>query len=494
MTVRLKNFLWMMAGIWTLGVGVYYFSITAIADLRYTRLDEVFGLTALILVYLDMLAVPTAFLFGKYFWAQVYKSVEKTLIGIALLFQLLHGAIAFFILLGGFAGFGFLDSRFRFGIIFSVLAAASMALALVDWKKSPKFFQHGRIFLIYLAGIFATLDALILNNNFYNLTALFPKIYFIGLAVLVLISAAALDEWMRRRQIAILNAGINAILSIIILSFAGFYYFNPKTVLPSSNPHAGHNMTGMVASGDPAKRYTVSFAATPANPKPGQNISLAFKVYDAASGNEVTDYEIIFDKLLHLVIVDQQLSFFNHIHPDHQGSTFTITTQFPHDGVYHLYLNFQPSGGAEQQFGFTLPVGNPPSFQPIAVDNTLTKTFGNYQISLSTADGRPFNAQNMSNAAQVLVFDFKNAQTGEPITDLQPYLGAFGHLVLINQETYEYVHIHPLASDNPVAGGPQVKFLPAALYAKIKPGIYRVFGQFKRNGQVFVADFTVNVN
>ncbi|MEO8065583.1 MAG: hypothetical protein ABI643_01860 [Candidatus Doudnabacteria bacterium] len=285
------------------------------------------------------------------------------------------------------------------------------------------------------------------------------------------------------------------VVAAVILGGLYFAYKHDPSPNKASDTMAGMNMAGMMMGGDASRRYTVSFATNPANPKPNQDTQLKFKIYDAASGNEVTDYSAVMTKLMHLVIVNSNLDYFEHIHPAQNGSEFTVTTSFPKADNYHLYINFQPNSATEQQIGFSLPVGVPASHTSshIPLDSTLTKTFGNYKVTLSSASSQ-FNANDMNNMAEVLNFHIVDAKTGQPVSDLQPYLGAFGHLVMINEQTYKYVHIHPVASDNTMAGGPDVKFLPAALFDKIEPGIYRVFAQFQHNDMVFVADFTIKIN
>src|SRR5262249_53184866 len=109
--------------------------------------------------------------------------------------------------------------------------------------------------------------------------------------------------------------------------------------------------------GDRTRRFTVSFSA-PDTINPNEDTTLSFKVNDASSGNETKLFQKVYSKFAHLVIVDSSLSYFSHIHPDVDGNNFTITTQFPKDGIYHLYINFQPFGAIEQQFAFTVNVGN----------------------------------------------------------------------------------------------------------------------------------------
>ncbi|MDE7552966.1 hypothetical protein CN324_15150 [Bacillus anthracis] len=87
----------------------------------------------------------------------------------------------------------------------------------------------------------------------------------------------------------------------------------------------------------------------------------------------------------------------------------------------------------------------------------------------------------------MLTFTFKNAKTKEPITDLQPYLGAVGHVVILDKDSKQYVHVHPMVED---AKGPEAVF--HATFPS--PGIYKVWGEFKQNNKVFTVPFVVEVS
>ena len=63
---------------------------------------------------------------------------------------------------------------------------------------------------------------------------------------------------------------------------------------------------------------------------------------------------------------------------------------------------------------------------------------------------------------------FRLSREGRPVADLEPYLGAMGHCVIISQDTQTYLHVHPeqLFTPGPDSrGGPDVPaltFTPAA--------------------------------
>ncbi len=202
---------------------------------------------------------------------------------------------------------------------------------------------------------------------------------------------------------------------------------------------------------------------------------------------------------MHLIIVNSELTYFTHIHPIQDTSDFVITTKFPSHGVYHLYVDFQPLGAIEQQFAFTVPVGvketDITNSANLPIDTALTKTFGDYEVSLATSG--PLKASAMTLGQQKLIFTLKAAKTKQPITTLKPYLASFGHLVMINQTSYDYLHVHPTNTTAPppnANGGPQVEFLPIGIYGPFKPGAHRVFAQFNPDGNLFTADFTVQVD
>jgi hypothetical protein len=94
-----------------------------------------------------------------------------------------------------------------------------------------------------------------------------------------------------------------------------------------------------------------------------------------------------------------------------------------------------------------------------------------------------------------LVFDIRHTDTRLPVTDLQTYLGAFGHLFVINEDMAQYVHSHPVETPSSalkladLRGGPSVMFegiLP-------KPGRYRAWAQFRYRNEIYTFRTTFEV-
>ena len=88
---------------------------------------------------------------------------------------------------------------------------------------------------------------------------------------------------------------------------------------------------------------------------------------------------------------------------------------------------------------------------------------------------------------------FADEKTGEPVKNLQRYLGAFGHAMMLSEDMTEHVHAHPeeMLEGTTITdgGGPDLVF--HALFPK--PGHYRIWLQFQRNDMLSTVPFTVRV-
>jgi hypothetical protein len=89
-----------------------------------------------------------------------------------------------------------------------------------------------------------------------------------------------------------------------------------------------------------------------------------------------------------------------------------------------------------------------------------------------------------------LVFTLQQAADQSPIIDLQPYLGAMGHLVIIHESNElampDYIHTHALQTDK------QNRIAFMTVFPKA--GWYKLFGQFNRGGTILTTAFWVRVD
>jgi hypothetical protein len=86
-----------------------------------------------------------------------------------------------------------------------------------------------------------------------------------------------------------------------------------------------------------------------------------------------------------------------------------------------------------------------------------------------------------------VAFSLTNAATGKPIRDLQPWLGAMAHLMLIHENGESFVHSHPDETDPRNGRNGTITFLCRLP----RPGLYKGWVQFKRAGKIETAPFVV---
>ena len=209
--------------------------------------------------------------------------------------------------------------------------------------------------------------------------------------------------------------------------------------------------------------YDVSLTTVPSVPEAGVPLTLRFEVHAPGSGELVRDFQMVHEQRYHLFVVSQDMSHFEHIHPV-QGAdgAWTIEVELPKPGYYKLLSDFVPTGGASQFVAMPLVtagyagdlVADGASLEP---DTRFTKTVGDLTATL-VFDPDPFVAGLYGH----LNFYLTHAETGEPVTDLQPYLGAFGHTLILSEDMVDYVHSHPidLAAGFDDDAGPMLFMLP----------------------------------
>lgn len=238
--------------------------------------------------------------------------------------------------------------------------------------------------------------------------------------------------------------------------------------------------------------FRLHVETTPRVVRSGQLTKLRFTVRHPLSGAQAKDFALMHDKLFHLFVVSRDMEEFAHIHPEHHpDGSFTIEHTLPKPGHYVLYSDFLAMGGGPQVVATPIVTAG--------VDTDIVASQARLKPDMPwmrTADGVKVELLNepstfLGGEEIDLLFKFTNASTDAPITDLQRYLGAFGHLLILSEDMTEYVHAHPREETQPdpsapPTGGPEVIFdaLPP------KPGRYRAWLQFQRNDKLTTVSFT----
>ncbi|MBD2078487.1 hypothetical protein [Leptolyngbya sp. FACHB-17] len=216
---------------------------------------------------------------------------------------------------------------------------------------------------------------------------------------------------------------------------------------------------------------------------PNTPVFLQIEVQDN-HGNAISQFESFQEQVMHLIAVSDDLQVFQHLHPIYKGNgRFDITAQFPQSGAYTLFSDYKPVGQPEQVSILKTTVdGTSPSAAHI--DWNRTRTFGQ-----TIVDFAPTQATVKAGEEVTLRFNLQDATTRQPVTNLQPYLGEKGHLVILRQSPAlsraDYVHAHAV----PNTPASQVHF--ATRFPQV--GKYKLWGQFNRGGEIVTADYWVDV-
>jgi hypothetical protein len=206
--------------------------------------------------------------------------------------------------------------------------------------------------------------------------------------------------------------------------------------------------------------------------------TLSFRILDA-HGDPVTAYTTQHERDLHLIVASQDTSEFRHVHPTlGVDGTWSIDWTWPAAGSHRIYADFLPAAAED---GLTLA-------QDVTVPGTVTTVPLPVASSTAVVDGYTVTLSgDLSTAGGPLAFEI--SRDGVPVTDLDPYLGAYGHLVALRVGDLAYLHTHPEGEAGVSEPGPQVEFVSTAP----SPGTYRLFLDFSHQGVVHTADFTVEV-
>jgi hypothetical protein len=270
-------------------------------------------------------------------------------------------------------------------------------------------------------------------------------------------------------------------------------------------PRCGMNLVR--AAPFDVRDYQLDFRTAPPLVKPGQKTTLRFQIRHPGSGDVIKKFEAVHERQYHLFVISQDMEYFEHIHPVEQADgTWTIEVILPKPGYYKVLSDFMPNGGAPQFIarplvtaGYTGDLESASAH--LVPDTNSTKSVDDITAALSY-DPQQFVVGLYGH----LNFHLTDTATGKPITDLQTYLGAFGHTLIMSEDMVDYVHSHPLdilAMPDDDGGPPVFLIPPGADLEKLrggpdvtfeglmpKPGRYRAWTQFRRNGKIHTFAFT----
>ncbi|MDQ2676200.1 MAG: DUF4396 domain-containing protein [Actinomycetota bacterium] len=225
----------------------------------------------------------------------------------------------------------------------------------------------------------------------------------------------------------------------------------------------------------------------------GSERELGFHI--AEGGEPVTEFDIEHERRMHLIVVRKDLTGFQHLHPrmDDAG-TWTTPITLDEAGDYRVYADFNHDGES-LTLASDLSVAGEADYEELPLQQTETETATGYEVGVEGEAGQAGKASELT---------FNVVRDGRPV-EVEPYLGADGHLVALREGDLAFLHVHPVGAGHEEEGtsheeegsshgaheegGEGIRFeteFPSE-------GSYRLFLQFKHNGEVHTAEFTREV-
>ncbi len=234
----------------------------------------------------------------------------------------------------------------------------------------------------------------------------------------------------------------------------------------------------------------------PADIQPGERTRVVVDVTDSSTGEPVTDITRSHDAWMHFIVTRDDLGEFSHLHaePTDNPGELAVDVVFPTAGDYQIHTEFRRQGEMsdvldDQQ----VRVGGTGTESPVTLTpGSRTEVVDGVQVSL---DGDA-----VVEKASEFTLTLADASTGEPIDDLQPYLAAAGHVVVMRADGSQFAHVHAEeedASGEPVFALPGQEFGPELdLHVRFETGgVYQLWAQFElSDGDVITVPFTVEAS
>ncbi|WP_049566528.1 hypothetical protein [Streptomyces sp. SBT349] len=243
-----------------------------------------------------------------------------------------------------------------------------------------------------------------------------------------------------------------------------------------TTPTAGPEAPGGLQISE--RGYTL---APPDEPLPaGERTDFRFRIL-GPDGEPLADYEKTHDKDLHLIVARRDLSGFQHVHPTlGADGAWSVPLTFANAGDHRIFADFSPAGDPDGPLTLGADVAVTGGYRPEPLpEPARTAGVDGYTVTL---DGDLAAGADSELTLSV-------SRDGRPVTDLEPYLGAYGHLVALRSGDLAYLHVHPQGEpgDGETPAGPGITFHTRAP----SEGTYRLYLDFQHNGAVRTAEFTV---
>ncbi len=243
--------------------------------------------------------------------------------------------------------------------------------------------------------------------------------------------------------------------------------------------------------------YRFRVETEPKVPVAGRETLVHVYILDPA-GNAVPTLQVHHERLAHFLLVSENLEEFHHLHAEDAGllteearkaGRFSFPVTLASGGRYVLAIDAVDKGFVVHK-DIALAVDGPAQ-GPTRWNFSPLRSQGPLGARLVLSAVRPA-------ATRVTTGTLQLESGGEPVADLQPYLGALMHLAIFREGASESAHNH--------GGGPEfapflrAKAIPGYRGPKLyfeqtfeRPGKYRLFAQLQRDATVYTLPFDIEV-
>jgi hypothetical protein len=193
-------------------------------------------------------------------------------------------------------------------------------------------------------------------------------------------------------------------------------------------------------------------------------------------GEPVHDFDLQHEKRMHLIIVRRDLTGFQHLHPTlAPDGTWSTRVTLDTAGSYRLFADFATDGEAHT-LAADISVDGLADLRALPAAAPVAETGDGYEVRL---------AGGAASAGTETDLAFTVTRSGRPV-EVEPYLGAGGHLVALREGDLAFLHVHPTEAASTAGSVSFMATFPTT-------GRYRLFLQFKHDGRVHTAAFTREV-
>ncbi len=282
-----------------------------------------------------------------------------------------------------------------------------------------------------------------------------------------------------------------ALAAVFGITLSAGRLVGPVNTTPTAAGHDAHSSPGAAhetGGSEPAAHLPEGLQVAqdgyslqlPQNEFPAGTATPIFFVVEGPDGKPVTDYTRQHEKELHFIAVRRDFSGFQHVHPIRSVDGTWSTNLALTPGSWRLFADFAAKGSDPMTLGTDVFVAGAFTPQAPPVPDINTATVDGYTVSLT--------GELIPGAESELTLSVSRG--GQPVTDLDPYLGAYGHLVALRSGDMAYLHVHPQGhpGDGETPPGPAITFAASVP----SPGAYHLYLDFQHQGVVRTAAFTLN--